>query len=121
MLIQFLQDNNHAEIAYTVSYKEYYIVIRQITPIDCDWHPWFCCYVNKKKADYTDEELHSLETHCGITWDGIYRKDWAWSELTGKPALGWDYDHGLEEEHKVSVRSIIKDAHKVIDNIEKII
>lgn len=118
MLIQFLQDNHHTEIAYTVAYNDYYIAIRQITPIQFDAKPWFTCYVNKKK-EYTAEELESIPAWCIITWNNVYPDSWAWSELSGKEVIGWDYNHDIEEERYKSIQSIISDAHKVIDYLEE--
>lgn len=118
MLIQFLQDNHHTEIAYTVTYNDYYIVIRQITPIQSDANPWLTCYVNKNK-EYTEEELESIPAWCGITWNNTYSASWATSELSGKQVIGWDYNHDIEEERYKSIQSIISDAHKVIDYIEE--
>lgn len=114
MLVNTLVADSVVEIAYTVSYKNYYIVVRQINPTRSDYRPWFTCYIKRVK-DFTEDELDSLPML--ITYNSVYSKTWVDSELRDEYVIGWDYNHGLEEEKDISIQSIIKDAYNVIDYI----
>ena len=116
MLINFLELTRHVELSYSVKYKSYDIVIRQLIPTKSDLPPWFCCYINKGQ-DFTDEDLDLIPVWYGITYDSVYPDSWVKSSLTGRWVLGWDYHHGDENELTESVQDIIKDAQQVIDFI----
>lgn len=53
-----------------------------------------------------------------ITYNDIYSNSWVESRLTNKQVIGWDYNHGFEEEDSKSVREILEDAKKVIDYLK---
>ena len=116
MLINFLELTGHVELSYSVKYKSYDIVIRQLISTKSDLPPWFCCYINKGQA-FTEEYLDLIPAWYGITYDSVYSDSWVKSSLTGRWVLGWDYHHDDENELTESVQDIIKDAHQVIDFI----
>lgn len=117
MIISTLENNTHMETAYICQYMSYTIVVRQITPIQSDLSPWFACYIDKKR-DFSEEEIENIPAWCGITYNSVYPYNWVVSPLTNKYVLGWDYHHGVDDEFKKSVKSIIEDAKKLIDYIE---
>ena len=114
MLIRHLDDYNCIETSFSDSYNNYDIVVRLIVPFRSK--PWFTCYINKTK-DFTDEELDSIPNIL-ITYNDIYSKSWVDSSLAGKSVIGWDYNHGFEEENNISIHDIVNDAYKVIDYLE---
>ena len=114
MLINFLELAGHVELSYSVKYKSYDIVVRQLIPTKLNLCPWFSCYINKDR-DLTEDELESIPVWCGITYNSVYADSWVKSSLTNCWVIGWDYHHDIEGESEKSVQDIIEDAHKVID------
>lgn len=117
MLINFLEKSSHVEISYSVKYKYYDIVVRQIVPTKLNLHPWFSCYINND-IGFTEEVLDSIPSWCGVTYNSVYADSWVKSNLTNRWVIGWDYNHNIEGECEKSVQDILDDAYKVIDYLE---
>ena len=117
MLINFLELAGHVELSYSVKYKSYDIVVRQLIPTKLSLHPWFSCYINND-IGFTEEVLDSIPAWCGVTYNSVYSNSWVKSSLTNRWVIGWDYNHNVESEYEKSVQDIINDAYKVIDYLE---